>query len=190
MRGFFIKKHGFALPEKTATLIAQIACRDGKLPQGSPCSPIIANLVAHLLDVRLVGLAKRSNCSYTRYADDITFSTNQKEFPPEIAAEDPPRSGTWVLSEALIEQVARTGFTVNDAKTRMQCRPGQQLVTGLTVNQKVNIRAAYYARARIMCSSLFNHGHYHVEMEAAPAPAPGVTHGKGKPKLLTKTATL
>ncbi|UDL96262.1 retron Ec67 family RNA-directed DNA polymerase/endonuclease [Lichenihabitans sp. PAMC28606] len=190
VRGFFIKSHDFTLPEKTATLIAQIACRDGKLPQGSPCSPIIANLVAHLLDVRLVGLAKRSNCSYTRYADDITFSTNQQEFPAELAAEDPPRSGTWVLSEALIAQITRTGFTVNNAKTRMQCRPSQQLVTGLTVNQKVNIRAAYYARARIMCSSLFNHGHYHVEMEPAPAPAPGGTPGKPKPKLLTKTATL
>ncbi len=189
VRGFFIKNKDYALSEKTATLIAQIACWKGKLPQGSPCSPVIANLIAHLLDVRMVGLAKECRCAYTRYADDLTFSTNEKDFPDGLANEEPVGSGSWVLSADLLARVEKVGFKVNSAKTRMQSRPSRQLVTGLTVNEKVNIRAAYYRKARIMCSSLFNHGHYYTEVEAAP-PVAGAAPAKPKPKLLTKTATL
>jgi RNA-directed DNA polymerase len=53
VRGFFLSNRDFKLPVKAATLIAQIACYQGSLPQGAPCSPIISNLIGHLLDVRL-----------------------------------------------------------------------------------------------------------------------------------------
>src|ERR1700722_18744059 len=49
VRGFFIKDKNFLLDEGVATVIAQIACHDNSLPQGSPCSPVISNLIAHLL---------------------------------------------------------------------------------------------------------------------------------------------
>ena len=174
IRGFFISNRDYTLPVKAATLIAQIACFQGKLPQGSPCSPIIANLIAHLLDVRMVRLAKAHKCRYSRYADDLTFSTNQKEFPSAIAEELTGHQGSWVLSDNLLSEVARTGFHVNHRKTRMQFCTGQQLVTGLTVNEKVNIRAVYYRNARKMCSSLFNHGHYYTELAASTTPISGV----------------
>src|SRR3984885_1253897 len=164
VRGFFISNRNYGLPTKAATLIAQIAFYQGKLPQGSPCSPIIANLIAHLLDVRMVRLAKAHTCTYSRYADDLTFSTNRKQFPDAIAEELADYPGSWILSDTLLNEIARSGFSVNHQKTRMQCRPNQQLVTGLTVNEKVNIRADYYRKARKMCSSLFNHGHYYTEL--------------------------
>ena len=63
-----------------------------------------------------------------------------------------------MLSAAALGVINRAGFRVNHNKTRMQCRPSCQSVTGLTVNHKVNIRAQYYRKARKMCSSLFNHG--------------------------------
>ena len=85
VRGFFLKNNSFKLNEKVATIVAQIACKDGVLPQGSPCSPIISDLIAHLLDVRLAQLAKLHKCTYSRYADDLTFSTNQKAFPAALA---------------------------------------------------------------------------------------------------------
>ena len=170
IRGFLISNKNYALPAKAATLVAQIACFQGKLPQGSPCSPIIANLIAHLLDVRMVRLAKAHKCTYSRYADDLTFSTNQKLFPRAIAEELTEYPGSWVLGDDLLYEVARTGFNVNPCKTRMQCHSSRQLVTGLTVNEKVNIRADYYRRARKMCSALFNHGHYYVELAASFAP--------------------
>src|SRR5258707_3815090 len=87
IRGFLIKNRDFALNEKVATVIAQTACHDNTLPQGSPCSPVISNLVAHVLDMHLVKLASGAGCTYSRYADDLTFSTNEKKFPAEIAVQ-------------------------------------------------------------------------------------------------------
>lgn len=160
VRGFFLKNSDFKLNEKVATVAAQIACHENSLPQGSPCSPIISNLIAHMLDVRLVQIAKRRKCTYSRYADDLTFSTNQKVFPPALASPTEEVSPTWVLGESLVKEIARAGFKTNDKKTRMQVRTNRQTVTGLTVNKKVNIRAEYYRSARAMCHSLFTSGEY------------------------------
>jgi len=88
VRGFFIKNNHFQLNKDLSTMIAQIACYENGLPQGSPASPIISNLITHILDIRLVNLAQKFGCSYSRYADDITFSTNLKEFPATIAKID------------------------------------------------------------------------------------------------------
>jgi RNA-directed DNA polymerase len=160
VRGFFLKNKAFGLHKTVATLIAQIACRGNCLPQGSPCSPIISQLITHVLDVRLVQLAKAHKCRYTRYADDITFSTNQKQFPQALAFPTETATAEWTLGQELIAKVANAGFSINPAKTRMQCKPNRQLVTGLTVNVKVNIRAQYYRYARAMCHSLFKTGSY------------------------------
>jgi RNA-directed DNA polymerase len=120
VRGFFIKDHHFALQEKVATVLAQVACHDHTLPQGSPCSPVISNLIGHLLDMRLVRFAKIHKCTYSRYADDITFSTSRKEFPTELAV---PVAGTvsdWELGAELRDKIEHSGFKINDKKTRMQ----------------------------------------------------------------------
>jgi RNA-directed DNA polymerase len=111
VRGFFISNRNYGLPTKAATLIAQIACYQGKLPQGSPCSPIIANLIAHLLDVRMVRLAKAHTCTYSRYADDLTFSTNRKEFPSAIAEELAEHPGSWILSDTLLNDCRSATIT-------------------------------------------------------------------------------
>lgn len=87
VRGFLIKNHFFELDPKVATVIAQIACFKGRLPQGSPCSPIISNLIAQPLDLHLLQLAKNNHCTYSRYADDITFSSRSRSFPKAIAFE-------------------------------------------------------------------------------------------------------
>jgi hypothetical protein len=131
------------------------------LPQGSPCSPIIADLIAHILDVRLAQLAKKCRVTYSRYADDLTFSTNQRAFPPSLAAQGSPSGSEWILGDDLTNTIRNAGFAVNPAKTRMQFRTGRQLVTGLTVNAKVNIRSEYYRLARAMCHSLFETGAYY-----------------------------
>ncbi len=176
VRGFFIKNRDFGLSKDVATVIARIACFNNELPQGSPCSPIISNLVAHLLDIRLATLAKRTKCTYTRYADDLTFSTNQKDFPAELAYEDASNLGSWLLGTPLRGAITAAGFQVNDSKTRMQRRPSQQTVTGLTVNAKVNIQASYYRSARAMCNSMFKTGEYYLKplspTVAVPSPAP------------------
>lgn len=165
--GFFIKSKAWSLQPKIATLIAQIACHNNTLPQGSPCSPIIADLVGGLLDSRLVRFSKKHQISYSRYADDLTFSTNKKEFPSTLAWREPTHGSSWQLGSDLLDIVARSGFMINASKTRMQCRPSRQLVTGLTVNLKVNVRADYYKRVRAQCHSVFQSGGFFEEVEAS-----------------------
>lgn len=161
VRGFFISNNAFKLNEKVATIVAQIACFENGLPQGSPCSPIISDLIAHLLDVRLAQLAKQNQLTYSRYADDLTFSTSRRDFPESVARPKSADSPDWVLGIDLDKAITSAGFVANDAKTRMQFRMSRQLVTGLTVNAKVNIRPEYYRHARAMCQSLFETGSYH-----------------------------
>ena len=160
VRGFFLKDNSFELAEEVATTIAQIACDGAALPQGSPCSPIISELVARFLDVRLLRFAKKHGVRYSRYADDIVFSTNQREFPVALAFRDPSDPSGWSLGDDLIKKIEGAGFKINTDKTRMQCRGSRQVVTGLVVNEKVNIRSEYYRNARAMCDSLFQTGSY------------------------------
>lgn len=161
VRGFFMKDKAFNLHPEVATTIAQIACDGSALPQGSPCSPVISELIAQILDMRLVRLAKKYGVTYTRYADDITFSTSQKEFPAGLANVDPSDPSIWHLSEELVGKIVTSGFKLNAAKTRMQFRGSRQMVTGLVVNEKVNIRSDYYRRSRAMCDMLFQTGQYY-----------------------------
>lgn len=160
VRGFFIGDTRFALPPAVATVIAQIACHDNALPQGSPCSPVISNLIGHILDVRLARLTKTHRVRVTRYVDDISISTNEKTFPAALAAQ----VGTtrrWTLGEPLIQTIQRAGFAVNHAKTRMQVRGSRQLATGLIVNDIVNAPIEHVRATRAMCASLFRTGAYH-----------------------------
>ncbi|WP_207230929.1 retron Ec67 family RNA-directed DNA polymerase/endonuclease [Bradyrhizobium sp. Leo121] len=175
VRGYFIKNNDFKLHKDVATVIAQIACHANSLPQGAPTSPIISDLVAHLLDVRLVRLAKKNNCTYTRYADDLTFSTNVKVFPTSLALQTSPSD--WELGKPLSDVITDVGFKVNPLKTRMQLRGSRQTVTGLTVNQKVNIQAGYYRRVRSMCYELFKTGLY-FQQGSAPVSALPVVEGQ------------
>jgi hypothetical protein len=125
VRGFFLKNRDFALQSRVATVIAQIACHGDSLPQGSPCSPVISNLVANVLDMRLVKLASESGCTYSRYADDLTFSTNKKNFPPDIALlakTKPGQNHKWIPGSALKKVIQRTGYRINSRKNRMMYR--------------------------------------------------------------------
>jgi RNA-directed DNA polymerase len=161
VRGFFIKDKHFALQEKVATVIAQITCFNNELPQGSPCSPVISNLIGHLLDTRLARFAKIHKCTYSRYADDITFSTSRKDFPAELAALVAGSPSNWELGIPLRDKIEHSGFRINDTKTRMQLRGSRQVTTGLMVNAKVNIRQEYYRTARSMAHELFQRGSYY-----------------------------
>ncbi len=159
--GFFIKNTHFKLEKKIATIIAQIACHENVLPQGSPCSPIISNFIGHLLDIRMVNLAKRTKCTYSRYADDLSFSTNNKVFPKEIAVKND--DGKWEIGDSLKIEIEKIGFEVNDQKTTMQYKTSRQVATGLIVNKKINIKREYYKRARSMCHELFTTDQFYLE---------------------------
>jgi RNA-directed DNA polymerase len=157
VRGFFIKNKNFKLDPAIATVIAQIACYDNKLPQGSPCSPVITNLITHSLDIRLASLAKKYSCTYSRYADDITFSTRKRDFPSQIMSEE----GTeYYPSKKLRTEIERAGFLINEQKTRIQYKDSRQDVTGLVVNKKPNVKSEYWRTVRAQCNTLFKSGKF------------------------------
>jgi retron-type reverse transcriptase len=170
VRGFFMKGSDFLLHERAATVLAQIACYENSLPQGSPCSPVIADMIGHLLDLKLVGLAKRTKSTYTRYADDLTFSTNQKTFPIALAKPGAASSDPWVIGDELQSTIAAAKFKINASKTRIQFRGSRQMVTGLTVNTKVNVSQRYWRSVRSMCRSLYDNGEYYLPGAIAGSP--------------------
>lgn len=152
VRGYFIKNRDFSLVDKVATIISQLACYENVLPQGSPCSPIITNLITRSLDVKLANLAKAHKCFYSRYVDDITFSTNLKEFPEALARQD---GNDIAVGERLNKIINKEGFVVNHSKTRLQYKNSRQEVTGLVVNKFINIPSDYRMAVRAMVHSQF-----------------------------------
>jgi RNA-directed DNA polymerase len=107
------------------------------LPQGACTSPALSNLLGRRLDARLRGLAKKLGFTYTRYADDLTFSG-----PPEAAAK------TGYLLARVRHIVANENLTVNEAKTRVQRPNTRQTVTGIVVNQRPNVARRTTKRLR------------------------------------------
>lgn len=102
------------------------------LPQGAPTSPIITNMICDRLDFYLSRLAKRFNMNYSRYADDITFSSMRYVYS---------KQGKFMLE---LERIIRKqGFTINEAKTRLQKRGDRQEVTGIIVSEKLNVTQKY-----------------------------------------------
>ena len=98
------------------------------LPQGSPASPAISNLIAHRLDKKVQGLAAKLNFTYTRYADDLSFSTN-KENEKNI------RSLLYFVEKIITEE----GFAMHPDKTHIMRKGAQQKVTGIVVNEQLNV---------------------------------------------------
>jgi retron-type reverse transcriptase len=172
VRGFFIRDKNFLLDKNVATILAQIACDGTALPQGSPCSPVISNLIAHVMDMHIVRVCKAVGCTYSRYADDLTFSTSKPAFPEDIARRSEADANVWVPGDKLAEIIAHSGFVINESKTRMQYRDSRQDVTGLVVNRKVNIRHEYRHTVRAMVHRLFKTGKFQT---SAPVTKDGVT---------------
>ncbi|MEO7766235.1 MAG: retron St85 family RNA-directed DNA polymerase, partial [Ferruginibacter sp.] len=96
------------------------------LPQGAPTSPAITNILCFSLDNRLQGLADKLNCNYTRYADDITFSGEKETNAQQLV---------WRIKRIMQDE----GFTVHPDKIRIMRKGTRQEVTGVIVNQQLNI---------------------------------------------------
>jgi hypothetical protein len=149
-----------------ASMIADLACHHECLPQGSPCSPILAHIAVQRLDARLSFLANAHGCNYSRYVDDITFSSKRKCFPVEIAYADQNKEIGWHAGATLSNILASEGFILNPKKSRMHTRGGRQEVTGLTVNQKVSTPRHYRHTARAMAHKLFKTGTYDMHLQS------------------------
>jgi hypothetical protein len=117
------------------------------LPQGAPTSPIIANMICQRLDRRLLGLAKRFNVVYTRYADDMTFSSNHNVY----------QNNSDFIQE-LHRLIKNENFVINQNKTRLQKKNRRQQVTGIIVNKKLNVSRKYIKQLRTLIYLLERYG--------------------------------
>jgi hypothetical protein len=129
-----LKSNPFNLSNNQAVVIASLVClpksidsRRG-LPQGAPSSPILSNLICGKIDYQLAKMARKYDIAYTRYADDLTFSTNNlKSITPNK-----------IIS--LVEEcIKRNGFTVNTDKTKVMFENQRQMVAGILVNEGLNL---------------------------------------------------
>lgn len=145
VRGMFLS-YPYNLDTSMATKLAQLTVYKNKLPQGAPTSPIISNMICYKLDKELMFLAKDFRCMYTRYADDITFSTNDKKLKQKE------------LLKKIKQTISSNGFNLNSSKTRIQDKYNSQIVTGLKVNKKVNLKKTYIRQIRSMLYSLYKDG--------------------------------
>lgn len=134
--------------------IASLCCLDGRLPQGAATSPILSNIIAKRLDLRLAALASQHRLEYTRYSDDMTFSGDH--ITPSLLS---------LIEHIIVDE----GFIINKEKTRLYTTPGKRIVTGVSVrekelklprNTKRKIRQDYFELLKAMQSDdFFKHTH-------------------------------
>lgn len=135
----------FNFPQCVANVVAGLCCHinaEGTqcvLPQGASTSPLLTNAICDTLDRRMMGLAKRFGLHYTRYADDMSFSSMHNVYK---------ENGKFRTElKRIIED---QGFKMNDSKTRLSKDDERQEVTGITVNNRVNLTRKYIKYLRFM----------------------------------------
>lgn len=133
----------FSFSQEIANILAGICCsydetaKANVLPQGSPASPLLTNAICDKLDRRMKGVAKRFGLHYSRYADDMTFSSMRNVF----------QEGSDFRNEVR-RIIHEQGFRMNESKTRLQKTGARQSVTGLTVNAVANVSRQYISDLR------------------------------------------
>lgn len=99
------------------------------LVQGAPTSPGLANIICNRMDKRMMGLANKHGFTYSRYADDMTFSADKKDRLPKVS---------------MIRKIVETeGFHLNDEKIELLHEGNRQIVTGLLVDNHVRVPGRY-----------------------------------------------
>lgn len=119
--------------KQVSSILTQLCCLNGTLPQGAPSSPTISNIIFRIADKRIFGYCKKLGIRYTRYADDMTFSGD--EIPNAI-----------ILAVKRI--ISEFGFILNEKKTKLRLEHQKQVVTAIIVNEKLQVDRGYRRQLR------------------------------------------
>ena len=120
-------------PKEVGTFLTMLCCLGDVLPQGTCTSPALSNLFMQPFDNSFSGWCKKRGFNYTRYCDDITVSGDNSLYPAYLKAK---------------ELLSQRGLLLNEDKTHFITDSFRQTVTGLTVNEKVNVTADYKRKLR------------------------------------------
>ena len=147
--------HSIGLQHRVAEIVARLCCFDDRLPQGAPTSPTLSNMICFRLDTDLMQIAKSARAIYTRYADDITFSSYQP--PAPLFESSLPPSGRFspdMLSLAVREAFSVNGFTIHPDKAHYADRNSRRIVTGVKINAGLNVDRRYIRNIRAALHSI------------------------------------
>lgn len=134
----------FNFNEQVSTALTLLTTYEGKLPIGAPTSPVISNFICLKLDNDLKEFCNANGLLFSRYADDLTFSS------------DTLISNDTVLD--IINLIKRNNFHINEKKLRLKSSNRKQTVTGLTVNEKVNVDRKLLKKIRAMLHDMTTNG--------------------------------
>ncbi len=128
---YFVFHKMFGFNKSVSTALTTLTTLDNQLPQGAPSSPMLSNLVFRNVDYRIEKLSEKLGIKYSRYADDLTFSSND------------PFDKVYVLLK--VSNILKTnGYKVNKRKTRMFSN--HMIVNGLVIKDKKIKVQSYYIR--------------------------------------------
>lgn len=130
---------GSSLSDEDINLICQLVCRFGRLTIGAPSSPTISNKLLYDLDTHLAGIAARQNARYTRYADDLYFSSSQFGILYDVCRE----------AEEAIAESASPRLAINKRKTYHSSRKRRMVVTGLRITPDAKVSVGRKLKHRI-----------------------------------------
>lgn len=134
----------FKFSDSVATALALLTTYEGKLPIGAPTSPVLSNFICLELDAELITFCNKNQINFSRYADDLTFSSNIE------ITED--------IINIILEIIKKNQFSINAKKTRLKSSNSKQTVTGLVVNKKVNVDRKTIKMVRAMLYDASNNG--------------------------------
>lgn len=134
----------FMLKRPIAVALALLTTYQQKLPVGAPTSPVISNFICLPLDAELEQFCKVHDLSYTRYADDLTFSSHFELTTNEILD--------------IINIIKKHGFRINEQKLRLKPSNRKQTVTGVVVNKRLNVDRKLLKKIRAMLFDLTTNG--------------------------------
>jgi len=143
-----LRSRPFNFNDEIASTITGLTCYNGHLPQGAPTSPVLSNMISLRMDKALRRLCKRDHVVYSRYADDLTFSST-RSLPTSIMSVDEV-TGSVLVGDELQEIVKDNHFKINPIKTRLSRNGQAKYVTGVKVNANLNLSRKYIQQIKNM----------------------------------------
>ena len=135
--------------KEVAYILSELCTFNGAIPQGAVTSPYIANLICYKMDARINGVCRKRDIVYSRYADDMCFSCDNRIELNKVKA---------IISKIIIDE----GFNINESKTRISSPMSRKSVLNITINDnKIHVVKKY---KRILRSKIFHAittGDYH-----------------------------
>jgi hypothetical protein len=141
-RVFGVFRQFFKFNFQVSSILRRLVCYHDHLIQGAPTSPVLSNIILYAFDKQMLELARRTKTVYTRYVDDITFSS--RNTMPRLLWQGEN------LSTTVKKIVEEAGFQLSEEKTRKFGKGNRLSVTGVVVNEKMNVRRTYVRKIRAM----------------------------------------